>query len=86
MTGTLANRPALAKYLAWLNDTADRLESEAREAEALATGRATSGSLSQRYYFAALDLIERKRRRAIEYRRKALKLRIEENKRRRASA
>lgn len=86
MTGALTNRPALATHLAWLNDTADRLEGEAREAEALATGRATSGSLSQRHYFAALDLIASKRSRATDYRRKALKLRIEENKRRRASA
>lgn len=81
-----AERPALARYLAWLDETADRLEREATEREVVANGQALYGSLAHRYYLQTLERVERKRTRAVEYRRKALKLRIEENKRRRTSA
>lgn len=82
---TTTHRPALARYLAWLDETADRLEKEATEAEALASARAISGG-GHRQYLSTIDIVERQRRDAADYRRKALKLRIEENKRRRASA
>lgn len=78
------DRPAFAEHLDWLESTADRLEKEATEDEALATGRAISGSLQGRLYFNAADRAEEKRNRAAEYRRKAMNLRIEETKRRRA--
>ena len=81
-----ADKPALAKHLAWLDETAERLDSEATETEALANGRRFTGGLGPRHYFEALERVEEKRTRATGYRRKALKLRIEENKRRRASA
>lgn len=81
-----ADESAMAKHLAWLDATAYQLEREAAEAEALANGRALAGSLNRQYHFSALGRIEEKRSRAAEYRRKAMALRIEETKRRRASA
>lgn len=80
------DRPAMTRHLAWLQETADRLEQEATEEEVLATGRAMAGSLSGRYYFDAASRTDEKRARAIEYRHKAMALRIEEINRRRATA
>lgn len=78
MSGLAEQRPARAKYLDWLDTTAARLEGEANEAEALATGQVVFGGGSRSQQFRSLDLVKTKRDRAAGYRRRAHELRTEE--------
>lgn len=86
MTDLPARRPALAKHLDWLDNTAARLEREADETESMATGQVVFGGGSRSQHFRSLDLVKTKRDRAAGYRQRAYELRNEELKKRRTRA